>query len=397
MGQSKRAYQMGYLSIDNRVCNHCANDVYIKKFIKDNGEDSFCDYCNKNRKKTVYFNDFIEFFLQHFDSGYGYPNDEFVHWDDGESFEINELLDKISDFHGIDYTNIPQSLQDDIIDSLSDRRWCEKPYWQYDLSEALKYGWEGFVRLVKHKSRYVFNRIENEFPCEPIPPSAFLDELGKLISRLGLYKTLTKGTFLYRARIHDSDRKKKLIKASDLAPPTIEYAKYSNRMSPAGIPMFYGAYDICTALKETYDLFNDQGKVATVAKFKLLKDICLVDLSKVPPIPGFFEDASYSYHEIVFLNDFVVDISKDIKKDGREHIEYVPTQIVTEYLRFLHNNETTGRIYGLIYPSSKNKGKKSVVIFCKNEHCVEKGEANDDSLFEMESLRRINPDIYIKN
>ena len=163
MGQSKRAYErgyhMGYQSIDKFVCNHCVSDKDIKRFIKANGEESECDYCGQIRAKTVPFDEFIEFFLQHVDCEYSDPLDEFVHWDDGESFEINELLDKISDLYDIDFTDMPQSLQDDIIDSLSDRRWCEKPYWQYELSEALQYGWEGFVEVVKHKSRYVFYRF----------------------------------------------------------------------------------------------------------------------------------------------------------------------------------------------------------------------------------------------
>jgi len=29
-------------------------------------------------------------------------------------------------------------------------------------------------------------------------------------------------------------------------------------------------------------------------------------------------------------------------------------------------------------------GKKSVVIFCENEHCVEKGTANQECFFELE-------------
>jgi hypothetical protein len=168
-------------------------------------------------------------------------------------------------------------------------------------------------------------------------------------------------------------------------------------MSPAGIPMFYGAYDIGTAIKETYDPSKDQEQkqVATVAKFKLLKDIALVDFSKIPAIPGFFEQVDYSHHEIIFLDDFITDISKPIKKDDREHIEYVPTQVVTEHIRYVHKDENSGDIYGLIYPSSKNNGKNSVVIFCENEHFAEKGEANGDSFFELESLRRLNPRKYI--
>jgi hypothetical protein len=195
MGQTKRAYdrtsELGYYSIDKYVCNHCVNDKDIKHFIKENGEESICSYCEKKRARTVFFDEFIEFFLQYVDDEYGNPLDQFINWDDGESFGIVELL---SDFD-IDLTE-QENLLKDIYESLSDRMWCETPYWHYELSEALKYGWEGFVNVVKHKSRYAFYRVNDEYPSEPIPPSAFLDELGKVISRLRLYKTLSKGIFL---------------------------------------------------------------------------------------------------------------------------------------------------------------------------------------------------------
>jgi hypothetical protein len=52
-----------------------------------------------------------------------------------------------------------------------------------------------------------------------------------------------------------------------------------------------------------------------------LKNITLVDLTKIPPLPRFFQESNYNRHEIHFLNDFVVDISKSIEKDGEEYTE----------------------------------------------------------------------------
>jgi ribosomal protein L34 len=166
-------------------------------------------------------------------------------------------------------------------------------------------------------------------------------------------------------------------------------------MSPAGIPMFYGAFDIKTAIKETYQPKNYK-QIATVAKFKILKDITLIDLTCIPSYLDFFEDADYNNHQIRFLNDFVSDISKGIDKDGLEHIEYVPTQIITEHLRYVHHTKNDReKIHGLIYRSSKHNGKNAVVIFCENEHCVEKDDAKEDSFFELAlPLRRLNPNRY---
>jgi hypothetical protein len=386
MGQTKRAIdretEVGYHSMDKRVCNHCVSDIDIKKFIKEEGEESECDYCLNNRAKTVSFNDFIEFFLKHVDSVYDDLLNVLVNTDDGKTLGIYDLLDDI------DLTE-KDALREDVTDSLSDRAWCETPYYQYSLSEALGYGWDEFAKVVKHKSRYAFYQFDREYSDQPIPPSAFLDALSDAISQLGLYKTLTKGAFLYRVRIEDKNIKLKF--ATELASNKPENVKQANRMSPAGIAMFYGAFDIGTAIKETYSE-KKYKQTATVAKFKLLKNITLVDFSKIPRYLRFFEEAIYNNEQIEFLNGFIKDISKEIDKDGFEHIDYAPTQIVTEHLRYVHHRKRDDEeIYGLIYPSSKNEGKNSVVIFCENEHCVEKGEAKEDSLFELELLRRVNP------
>ncbi len=389
MGQTKRRIdretEHGYTSIDSRVCNHCVSDRHIQQFVKRIGEESICDYCEKKRTKTVEFDEFIEFILEHIDSAYGNPLDDLVDFEDAESFGIVELLDDR------DLTE-QKSLRSDVEESLSDRRWCETPYYQYDESDALKAGWEKFAEVAK-KCRYTYHQLDDGHFYEPIPPSAFLDALSYVISSIGLYKTLTKGTFLYRVRIEN--KKEKLTKASELAPPPVNKAIYPNRMSPSGVSMFYGAFDIGTAIKETYSGKKEQ--MATVAKFKLLKDITLVDLSKIPPHLGFFEDADYNNKQIKFLNDFVKAVSAPIEKDGREHNDYVPTQIITEHLRNIHHKKNDNeKIYGLIYPSSKQGGKKSVVIFCENEHCVEKGEAKQDSFFELElPARRVNPQSFI--
>ena len=383
MGKTKQAYESGYQNIDKYVCNKCINDKDIIQYVKETGDSSKCSYCEKWRTKTVIFNDFIEFFLKHINNEYGDPLNDFVDMDDGKTFCIVELLDDI------DVTE-NENLLNDIYDSLSDYRWCENPYWMPELSEILKSGWESFVDVVKHKSRYAFYRTNAANIYDTIPPSSFLEELSKVILKTELYTTLKKGLFIYRVRIHE--KSEKLTKATELATPKIEYAKYSNRMSPAGIPMFYGAFDIGTAIKETFDPLTDICKIATVAKFKLLKDITMVDFSKVVTTPGLFEERGYSYHEVDFIRGFINDISKPIKKDGYEHIEYVPTQIVTEHFRYVHQDENCGEISGIIYPSSRNKGKNSIVIFCDNEHFAEKQEADNNSFFELERpTRRVNP------
>ena len=64
------------------------------------------------------------------------------------------------------------------------------------------------------------------------------------------------------------------------------------------------------------------------------------------------------------------EVTKPIVKDGREHIEYIPTQIVTEYFRHVLGNELGVEIRGVLYSSSQN-ASTCCVLFCSNEECCE--------------------------
>lgn len=122
--------------------------------------------------------------------------------------------------------------------------------------------------------------------------------------------------------------------------------------------MFYGAFSLKTAIAETYTP-DGQRKIGTVARFETVKELTLVDLTKLPPLRGMFSGASRSYrHGLSFLIDFLEDFIAPISKDGREHIDYVPTQIVGEHLRFIHKTGEGNYIDGIIYRSSKDCGKK---------------------------------------
>lgn len=73
-----------------------------------------------------------------------------------------------------------------------------------------------------------------------------------------------------------------------------------------------------------------------------------------------------------FLIDFIDDFSKPITRDDRSHIEYVPTQIVTEYFRHIFRSNKNEKLDGIIYPSSKKKDKSAIVIFADNSRCANK-------------------------
>lgn len=70
---------------------------------------------------------------------------------------------------------------------------------------------------------------------------------------------------------------------------------------------------------------------------------------------------------ISFLNSFHKDITRPLLNDAKEAIEYIPSQIFTEYLRWMFTDKKGRNIDGLMYRSSKTQNA-NVVLFCNNEN-----------------------------
>ncbi|MCH5684612.1 RES family NAD+ phosphorylase [Niabella sp. W65] len=160
------------------------------------------------------------------------------------------------------------------------------------------------------------------------------------------------------------------------APPN-KKAVYPNRFSPSGISMFYSAFDIDTAILETISRTDKYKKYVTIAEFEILENQIVVDFNKLPKIPSIFGIRDKKrYYLVLFLYSFVRDITQQITKDGKEHTEYVPTQVVTEFLRYPFNKNRKNKISGIIYPSSQNRNHKSAVFFWDDELSKEKVKLN---------------------
>jgi len=71
----------------------------------------------------------------------------------------------------------------------------------------------------------------------------------------------------------------------------------------------------------------------------------------------------HEYDLVQFLWAFVSEITQSVAHDGREHIEYVPTQVVSEYFAQAFQYGDRKRVDGLIYPSAVSEGGKNLVVF----------------------------------
>ncbi|HEX5276215.1 MAG TPA: HEPN-associated N-terminal domain-containing protein [Fluviicoccus sp.] len=364
----------GYWSVaDKFVCPECVSDYALQEHIKACAVSKSCSYCGKKSRRQIAakFDDLSEAILNGLRSEYGDPYNEGVPWDEGEWVgDVIDSYDAIFEKAGLDVET--EELRQDILTALGDHQWCQRDFYRLSPSKALQYGWRRFSSFIKHRARFVFLNVEDaaldSMDDDHIPVSSFLAIFGSLVQRLNLVRVIPAGTWVYRLRIHDANTS--LKSASELGSPPVEACVFPNRMSPAGISMFYGAFDKETCIAETY---RPDGKHhnGTFGHFKNLRDLVLLDLTKVPFTPSIFEPCSRdTRHNIAFLRGFIGDITMPVQKDGREHIEYVPTQVVSEYVRHVLKIGDKP-LDGIVYLSSRERGSAACVLFFDNEACVD--------------------------
>jgi hypothetical protein len=348
------------------VCRSCIADSGLQEVVDRYAANEKCSYCNA--RKSVC----LEYVLDRIKSAIGTvygPLEDNLDVNGkipDDHYEIDEVFKQI----GFRVNN--EELQNDIESAFDGQFYTEDRQTSY-VGWMQHEAWDNFKTIVKHKRRYTFpsygEHHETELDELLWSSENVLANIAKLIFELSLVKAFEPGTAFWRVRVHDTGEALEVPK--DYTSPPAEYANYSNRMSPAGVPMFYGADDFETAMLETTAPEHDTAnKVATGIQFVTKVKLSVLDLTELPESDTFFSDWDLRKRMgIGFLSSFVADVSKPIKKDGREHIEYVPTQVFTEFVR--HQIEVAGndRIDGIRYRSSKN-GRACIVLFVEQAGCL---------------------------
>jgi hypothetical protein len=85
------------------------------------------------------------------------------------------------------------------------------------------------------------------------------------------------------------------------------------------------------------------------------------DLTEIPDIPSIFERGLRE--SLDFLHKFASDVSRPFTPDTETHVEYAPTQVVSEYLRHRFRGKGKNPVQGVVYSSAKSKGTKNIVLF----------------------------------
>jgi len=367
-----------YRAVSKYVCGRCFGNEGLVEFCRDHAEKRKCDFCSVRYRHPAAapLDDVLDHVrscvFQHFDN----PDNAGLSFDseDGEYQGITYSTDEIFDSLGLDFSRDRSgTLTAYVMDKLGNDLWCDADPHGLTPSEQLRYSWEHFCEVIKHQRRYFFF-ADGAGPgqsSELFSPNEILEQIFAYAEEAGAFAELPAGTLIYRARYQPKGRLYNT--ALQLGPPPSEFAIQTNRMSPPGIVMTYASEDHETAIAETV---SETGTYA-IGHFVTERAALLLDLTDLPAPPSLFSELpdSSPYDprpRLQFLHNVSEEISRPIARDDRIHIEYIPTQVVTEYVRtFIRIGERA--IDGIRYKSSRNPEHSALVLFADQGNLILEG------------------------
>ena len=343
---------------DRFVSPECFDDPALQQLIVANLESKFCSYSGRKGRGPIAAP--LDIVVGHIRASLESHYEDAangVAWDEGEyvgdmTLDTYDLVEETVAFGD----EAGDALLPDIVNALPQREWSKIDPYGPRKRDVLAWSWGDFTETVKHVRRYFFEQhLEpTEWREEKVSPSRLLSEVLANCETADLIQVFPAGQRYYRCR----SRKKgeRFTEPADLGPPPAATASQS-RMSPAGIPMFYGAQDKATAQAETLE----EGQRYAMAEFRTTRSIRVLNLTMRPHVSIFDPHHGHLNEWAHFMGAFIADFQRPVSHDGGQHIEYVPTQIVTEFIRSWRRKG--GLIDGVAYNSVKNRGGRCVVLF----------------------------------
>ena len=206
------------------------------------------------------------------------------------------------------------------------------------------YQWAQFEERLKHRSRFFDPQASHDL-------ADMLTDLPDKWMQIsdGPVLTLPAGTLVYRARRVTTEHQASVLCAEpgkELGPPPRE-KRLGGRLNAAGIAVFYGGLspDVCVA-----ETRPPVGSLVVVGEFETLEPLRVFDLTAFDRhspsgslfCPGFEDELS----RWRFLQTFHQLVSQPVHPQ-QEFIDYVPTQVVAEYLA------NVSEYAGLVYRSAQ--------------------------------------------
>ncbi|MBR6200828.1 MAG: RES family NAD+ phosphorylase [Spirochaetales bacterium] len=394
---------------DKWVCADCIRDFDLKEYIQENGEDGHCSFSEKHThngekvisldklwKKIKYDIDFFfegikdKIYIVNLDELWKLQTSELEKkeyvdkWTCQLSYFINHYEDTNQNIFYIEHIMRMITDNDQLIKALCSKTRIKfyrlKTFSIKGVSKLFIDKWKMFCYYVRHCNRFFFNYPKQKKPYHIINhnyvnPISVLYDIWDIIdiNKNIILKELKNEQIVYRARQFDCHHDE-LVEREEMTPPPDEVAKSPNRMSPAGISYFYCAEDPKTAVAEVlnrnvYDMFVSEwilkgekkvidlrcfvdGRKKVYYQYTDGKSIILRYRSNKIDIPGIFSKQNKFIFDYLFVKSFAEDLIKCSSK-GNELIDYIPTQVVAEFLKQQKIDEES--IDGIAYYSCINR------------------------------------------
>ncbi|MDE0127982.1 MAG: RES domain-containing protein [Gammaproteobacteria bacterium] len=352
----------GWIAPDKFACVDCVDSKHLKNAIRESSDTStVCDYCSNG--PAAHLSAVLQPISQTLNRYFQHPDAAGIPLDKGDW-----VINPMDTFDAL--MQLPLACNDVLFEDLANA-FCNDCWvsaggiWSgiYHRHERLANAWDHFEEMAKHRARYFLGSNIEIWEFDPgnefLQPTALLDAVGRYVRKFNLIRTLNSKLTLYRAR--HSKNGAAYSSFDEMGPPPKDAAK-AGRMNAAGIPYFYLARERRTAIAEVAS--HPPGKLV-IGSFKLNRAIPVLDLTCLEEPPSLFDDDAYERRQsILFLRDFVQRIASPVRKDGREHVEFVPSQVVSEYFsEMFASPEGDGRIGGMVYPSTVIPPGQNVVLF----------------------------------
>lgn len=356
---------------DKYICYECIGDSFLGNEVKSKSIQQKCSYCEKTTESISLEDlaDKVKYVLDNFhtrtsteptDLEYGmiknfnhdwerhgeniiYVIQEFLSADESIAKDIQKYL------YVNDYSKIEEYYEEGAYD--------ENSHYQEANLEDKIFGtlWDEFKTELKTKNRFFSTRAKE-----------ILDEIFSDIHKHATYKNKTavnnmRISTLYRARVaKDFDCLSTILKNPivELAPPPPAISK-NGRMNPTGISVFYGVLETDTCIAEVRP---PVGSKVVIGGFKLEKDVRILNLETLTERhvkeSMFSSEYSKSSSLTVFFKNLVDDLCKPVTDDN-ENLEYLPSQVVAEYLA----NMVNPKIDGILFKSTQYETGTNIVLF----------------------------------
>jgi len=370
MGVTKRLLaeleERGWESVDRSVCAECLTDEVLQVEVRAQSGANECNFCDRGLPAAS-----IDVVLALISDGIHAEYEDpigIMGWDSEEGGYVGAGTCEIEDILWSHEVSDDSVLIRTLSGAFRSQQRCQRNPYAPSPEQALLWGWEHFREHVITRRRFTF-LLETPAVTESLGagehgPETMPEHIRTAITHGGLATVLPAGTKLHRARVHDATIRPTL--ATELGTSPIEYAR-ANRMTPEGIPAFYGA---STAAGAEAEVGYASTGLITLGTFETSQDLPIIDLTDVGPPPSLFDGSRRHLRaSFMFLRAFIDDVSRPIK-DGDEHRQYIPTQIITEYLRYEYSHPA-GQVMGIRWCSAKDTSVVNTALFIENSSCVE--------------------------